>query len=406
MKMLRKTIKAIIVIALLKILMLILDRYSPASTAFHRQFLFSLQLVVIVWLLISLLLFILKAGKSWVARFLPVLIVMFVLAIDVLFSFWMESPAKIPGFLKREFKTYYAYYERNAIEFEPCSVFDSIYSYKIIPGLAFNFGNIEYKNNYVVNSESLRDKEDALSGPQIICLGNSYAQGIGVEQNQAFPQLLATQTGKTVLNTGNSSYGTVRELKRLITADTSLLEYVVLQYSKYDVYENLELIDHNDSVGLKSDSAFRHAVREYRWRKEYFPGKYAVTITYDFFKSIAQRLRKKKYFPSADPVASARYFLKVVDHYKPHGKFKVIVTEMNDYRDMHSGFLGAVDSLLQQPEFVHMKDMIRTVSVSDVLTPLDYFYIDSDLRPSGHQKVANVIASFINKDSVVQHQPK
>ncbi|HUQ64596.1 MAG TPA: hypothetical protein VM101_00475 [Flavitalea sp.] len=406
MKMLRKTIKAIVVIGLLKIIWLLLDRYSPASSAFHRQFLFSLQLMVIVWLLMSLLLFILKAGKSWVARFLPVLIVMFVLAIDVLFSFWMESPARIPGFLKKEFKTYYTYYERNAIEFEPCSVFDSIYSYKVIPGLAFNFGNIEYKNNYVVNSESLRDKEDALSGPQIICLGNSYTQGIGVEQNQAFPQLLAKQTGKTVLNTGNSSYGTVRELKRLLNADTSFLEYAVIQYSKYDVYENAELIDNNDSLIMKSDSEYRHAVRDYRWRKEYFPGKYAITITYDFLKSIAATVRKKKYFPSADPVASARYFLKVIDRYKPVGKFKIIVTEMNDYKDMESGFLPAVESLLQNQEFVHLKDMIRTVSVSDVLTPSDYFIIDSDMRPSGHEKVANKIGAFIARDSVVQHHPK
>jgi len=98
-----KTIKAIVVIVLLKVIMLIFDWYSPASSIFHRQFLFSLQLLVIVWLLLSLLLFILKKEKSWVARFLPALIVMVVLATDVLFSFWMGAPAKIPGFLKKEF---------------------------------------------------------------------------------------------------------------------------------------------------------------------------------------------------------------------------------------------------------------------------------------------------------------
>ena len=404
--MLRKTIKAIVIIALLKIIMLVLDKYSPSSTVFHRQFLFSFQLIVIVWLLLSLLLFIFKAGKSWVARFLPVMIVMVVLAMDILFSFWIEYPKNIPGFLKREFKYYYASFERNIIEYEPCSVYDSIYSFKIIPGLAFTFGNIEYKNNYVVNSESLRDDEGAMMGPQIICLGNAYTLGMGVEQNQTFPELIGTQTGKTILNTGNSSYGTVRELKRLVSADTSFLQYVVIQYSKYDVYENEAYVNRNDSVKIESDSAYRSQMKEYRWRREYFPGKYAITIGYDFLKSKAGKLRKSRYYLSGDVDSSAFYFLKTISRFRLGNNLKILVTEIHDYNDMDSGFLTAVDSLVQQPEFLGLKDMIRTVNVSDVLTTSDYYVIDSDLRPSGHEKVANKISGYIKQDSIAQLQTK
>ena len=406
MQMLRKTIKAIVVIALLKIIMLILDRYSPASSIFHRQFLFSFQLIVIVWLVLSLLLVILKAGKSWVARFLPVLIVMVVLAIDILFSFWMEKPEKIPGFLKKEFKYHYIYFERNVMEYEPCSVYDSAYSYKLIPGLAFAFGNIEYRNNFVVNSESLRDEEGAMSGPQIICAGNSYTLGVGADQNHAYPDLLGAQTGKTILNTGNSGYATVRQLKRLVNADTSYLQYAVIQYSKYDVYENEAFVNNNEALPVKSDSAFREAVKQYRWRKEYFPGKYAITITYDLLKSIAGKVRKKKYNLSGDEVASAGYFLKTIDKYKPQGSLKILVTEINDYYDMNTGFLPAVDSLLQQQEFAHLKSMITTINVADVLTPSDYYIIDPHLRASGHEKVAKKISAFITGDLVAQHQPE
>ena len=291
MKMLRKTIKAIVVIALLKVLMLILDRYSPASLIFHRQFLFSLQLLVIVWLLVTLLLVIFKADKSWVARFVPVLIVMVVLVVDVLFSFWMETPDKVPGFLKKEFKKYYIYLERNVMEYEPCSVFDSAYSYKIIPGLAYTFGNVEYKNSYVANSESLRDNEQDLSGPQIICAGNSYTLGEGVEQNQSYPDILARQTGKTVLNAGNSGYATVRQLKKALQSDTSYLQYIVLQYSKFDAYENEAFLNGKDPLPIQSDSAYKQSVREYRWKKEYFPGKYAITITWEYIKSVANKPR-------------------------------------------------------------------------------------------------------------------
>lgn len=406
MKMLRKTIKAIVVIALLKIIMLILDSYSPASSIFHRQFLFSLQLIVIVWLLLSLVLFISKADKSWVARFLPVLIVMVVLAIDIVFSFWMEKPVKIPDFLKKEFKYHYIYFERNVMEYEPCSVFDSAYSYKIIPGLAFAFGNIEYRNNFIVNSESLRDEESAMSGPQIICAGNSYTMGVGDDQNHAYPDLLGAQTGKTVLNTGNSGYATVRELKRLANADTSFLQYAVIQYSKYDVYENEAFVKNNEPLPIKSDSAYKEAVKEYRWRKEYFPGKYAITITYDFLKSIARKVRKNKYYLSGDEATSASYFLKTIDKYKFQNNLKILVTEINDYHDMNTGFLPAVDSLLQQQEFAHLRSMIRTIDVADVLAPSDYYIIDPHLRASGHEKVASKISAFISRDSIAQHRPQ
>ncbi|MBL7700498.1 MAG: hypothetical protein JNK79_20200 [Chitinophagaceae bacterium] len=399
MKMLRKTIKAIVVIVLLKVVTLILDRLSPDSIMFHRQFLFSLQILVVVWLLVSLLLFIFKAGKSWVARFLPVLIVMAVLGVDILFSFWIENPSGIPGFLRKEFKDYYAAFERNVIEYEPCSVFDSTYSFKIIPGLAFNYGNIEYRNNYVVNSESLRDDEGALMGPQVICVGNAYTIGVGADQDKTFPSLLEKDINQLVLNTGNTSYGTYREMKRIAESDTSYLKYIVVQYSKYDVYENAAYIDGRPPFKVTSDSLYKKARTEYRWKREYFPGKYAMTISYNWAKKMVNKLRQKRHFLSADPVVSADYFLKVLDRFKPAPHVKIIVTEVNDFRDLNSGFLPAVDSLLKKPEFSSLRNMVQTTSVADVLDRGDYYIIDANLRSSGHQKIARRIADIILKDS-------
>jgi energy-coupling factor transporter transmembrane protein EcfT len=401
MKMLRKTIKAIVVIVLLKVVMLILDRYSPESSVFHRQFLFSMQLLVIFWLLLSLILFIFKVGRSWVARFSPVLIAMLVLGIDILFTYWMENPQKIPSFLKKEFRDYYALFERNVIEYEPCSVYDSTYSYKIIPGLAFTFGNIEYKNNYVVNSESLRDDETAMTGPQIICAGNAYTFGVGVDAKESFPGLLAAETGKTVLNTGNASYGTVREMKRVVNADTSFLQYVVIQYSKYDVYENADFLD-GRKPKISSETEYKKALRNYRWRKEYFPGKYAISICYAWMKNVINNIRKDKYYMSRDKIKSADYFLRILKSQQLNSNIKFVVTEINDYNDLTSRFLPAVDSMLQQPDFASLKGRVKTISVADVLKPEDYYTVDTHLRLSGHRKVAAKIADYIKQDSVAQ----
>ncbi len=404
MKMLRKTIKAIVVIVLLKAVTVILDRYSPESTVFHRQFLFSMQILVIVWLLLTLLLFAIKAGRSWVARFLPVLIVMVVLLFDIIFSFGIENPSKIPTFLRKEFKDYYAAFERNIMEFEPCSIYDSTYGFRIIPGLAYSYGNIEYRNNYVVNSESLRDEEQALTGPQIISVGSAYTIGVGVDSQQTYSSVLEKEINLPVLNTGNPTYGTYREMRRVLSSDTSDLKYIVVQYSKYDVYENTAFINSKQPFRVRSDSAYKLARAEYRWRREYFPGKYAITISYNWAKGIFNKLRKDRYFPSGDAPLSAEYFLKVLNKMKPPAQAKIIVTEINDFPDMNSGFLPAVDSLLQKPEYASLKGVITTVSVADQITRDDYYIIDANLKSSGHLKVGKRIAEVIRQDSTVTNK--
>ena len=400
--MLRKTLKAVVIIALLRVLVFILDRISPSSKVFHTQFLFSIQLLVIVWLVLTLLLFIFKAGKSWVARFLPVMIVMIVLVVDILFTYWMENPKKVPHFLMSDFKRYYASFERNVMAYEPCTVYDSVYSYKFIPGLAFSFGNSEYKNDYRVNSESLRDDESAIMGPEIICAGNAFTLGVGVDQNKDYPSLLQEKLGRPVLNAANPAYGTAREMKRVVNLDTSITQYLVIQYSKYDVYENAAYVNSHDSLKTGSDSAYKQAVKEYRWKKEYFPGKYAITISYNFLKSKLNRLRKKKYYLSGDPVASANYFLQVVDKNNFSDRVKIIVTEINDYNDMDSGFLPAVDSLVQQPQFSRLMGRVKTVNLTPVLTRDDYYIVDANLRASGHEKVAQQLAASIVGDSTTK----
>jgi hypothetical protein len=396
MKMVRKTVAAIIIILLLWVLRLILDSASPASYIFHRRFLFSLQVLVIVWLLISFVLYLFKVGNSWFARSLPIILVMAVLGADILFSYWMEKPSKIPSFLKTSYKNYYGFFERKIIEYEPCSVYDTAYGYKLYPGLSFSFGNIEYKNQYAVNSESLRDDESSMMGPLVICAGNSYTLGVGIDQNKTYSDLLEGITNKPVLNVGYSDFGTVRELKRVASSDTSILEYLVIQYSKYDVYENAAFIQNNGVFRVNSDSAYKMSAATYRWRREYFPGKYAITISLNFIKSKLKSIfRRNMYFLSRDEAISAKYFLQVIDMFKPGGNARMLVTEINDYNDLNSGFLPAIDSLLKTPQFSHLQPRVQTVDVSDILQRSDYYIIDSHLRPSGHEKIARRIAQHI-----------
>jgi hypothetical protein len=396
MKLLWRTIFAVVIIILLKVLMYVMN--SHASSSFLNQLLFNFQLLVIAWLLIIVLLHLFKRGDSWVARFLPVILALLVIGTDVLYNYLLEHPKKIPAFALRVFRNYYTNYERNVIQYEPCTVYDSTYFYQLIPGLRFSFGNIEFKNQYAINSESLRDDESALEGPQVICAGDSYTLGWGVEQDQTFAHLLKNKTGKTVLNTGNSSFGTVREMKRLSDLDTSVLEYLVIQYCRNDVEENSAYIKNNYSLHISPESDYKRARTEYHWSREYFPGKYSITITYDFLYRTLRRLIKGKktpYYLSEDEITSARYFLDVLNQHPISKTQKILVTDINAYDEGGAGFLHAVDSIMQLPAYSALKGQITTIDVSSILKPEDYYILDAHMNARGHEKVAAKLAEYI-----------
>ena len=57
--------------------------------------------------------------------------------------------------------------------------------------------NREFDTTIRGNSAGLRDDEASLTSPDVIVLGDSYAMGWGVEQEEAFPQALEKKTGLT-----------------------------------------------------------------------------------------------------------------------------------------------------------------------------------------------------------------
>lgn len=408
MKILKSTIIAVVVFALLKALEWVLDGNSPDTITFHRQFIFCLQLMVLLWLVVIIPLQLLNKGNSWMAKFLPVILALLVIGGDMLFYYLLQRPEKIPDTAVKAFSDHYTNFERNIVQYEPCTVYDSNYFYQLMPGLRFSFGNIEYQNQYNINSESLRDNESDLFGPAIVCAGDSYTLGWGVQENETFASLLASQTGKVVLNAGNSSFGTVRELKKLSDLDTSVMEYLVIQYCRNDVDENYSYVQNGHSLVISPEKEYLDALSRYKWTREYFPGKYAVSISYDYTRSALSKMfrgeRRPRYL-AADPVAGAKYFLDVFNGMKLDTTFKIIVTDLNGPRDMNGEFLRAVDSMVQLPVYVKYKDALVTLDLSKVLTADDYYILDTHLKPAGHVKVAEAIASQINKMEQAKSNP-
>ena len=144
------------------------------------------------------------------------------------------------------FKSYYIHHYRNIVQVERnCSEFDSAFFYRLRTNNQCNFSNIEFSTGITTNRLGLRDDDASLIQPNIICIGDSYTMGWGVQQDETFPARIEKMTGQKVLNAGMSSFGTVRELRQLARLDTSNCRWVVLQYCDNDMEEVKKYIDSN-----------------------------------------------------------------------------------------------------------------------------------------------------------------
>lgn len=185
-------------------------------------------------------------------------------------------------------------YTRSIIQLEPiCSRFDKEVGYTLKPGRC-TFSNIEFKSEYFVNSQGLRDSESALDKPEVIVVGDSFAMGWGVNQNEIFAKVLERMGNMKVLNAAVSSFGTAREMMMLRRLDTSAMKYLVIQYYENDYWENLVYYLNKNYLSEEIlTNNYNAAIRQYRSNKHYFFGKYTVSILVDKIKKWRKVMAKK-----------------------------------------------------------------------------------------------------------------
>jgi hypothetical protein len=384
MIVLRRLVVAVVIVAVLQGLKWLLDSYSPESLVFHREFLWSLQVLVIAWFLVTAALSIFRKENSWTARFVPVFLLMITIVTDMWFSHLITHPEKISASMLPVFREHYEQTEAKDLRYEPCTVYDSVMGCRIMRALGFTFGNIEYNNEYRVNSESLRDTEDDLFGPAIICSGNTFTLGCGVDANQTFAERFGIDAEKTAVNGGVINLGTANQLRYLNSIDTSVLEYLVVQYSFDDGESNSAFLQGSDTV--YSEASFELKRKQYHWAREYFPGKHAVMILSDVVGRWFSKPDNELSQAAQSAYASA--LVKVLAKVVPNSRYRVIITHIDKRQNMNSGFIKQVDSLLRTEEFQSALPQATTVDLSGVLSEDDYYRLDMHLKPSGHEKIA------------------
>ena len=405
MRLLKITLVAVGLLVVLKIAEIILSKYSPFTILFHQSVIKSLQLLVLAWLILAIILSLILRKHPGRAVRIATLAVLFVsLVFEILFGYLLQHPGKIPSALVSPFQQYYSSNYRKVIQVESnCSEFDSAFFYRLRRNVQCDFSNIEFSSLIETNSAGLRDDENSLMAPDVICIGDSYTMGWGVQQQESFPQQVEHLTKMKVLNAGISSFGTVRELRKFFSLDTSNCKWVILQYCDNDAEETNPFVKNHFTLKTSSEQAYESLRRKYEWNRVYYPGKTFLSVGGYILKDFVRKLKKidTSIVSSTNPIKmseTVNLFAQTLFHFNiPLENRKLIILYANEKRYPDERFTNGLQQLLQTaPYRDSLQNKIFLLNTSDILTENDRYKLDDHFTKTGHLKIAQAIKKIID----------
>lgn len=335
-----------------------------------------------------------KSIKDRVIFILYNLTIVFVfLAIsEGLIRYCLHNPKVIPAGMRTVFSSYYDEHLRSTIQMEPeCAVYDSGLFYTLRPGKC-TFENLEFKVDLNVNSLGVRDSETSLHNPEVIFLGDSFTMGWGIPQDSSYAALASNALGRTVLNAGISSYGTVREIELLKRINTDSLKTVVIQYHYSDLMENREFAEHHDSLIISSPEKYKQTSDMVRKRNSYFFGKHTSMVTKFLLKKMTNRIEARP-LTGRDDVT---YFLHALTTLGSTLQDKnIVVFEMASHGEKGNTFLAELKKEIADEKYPAFIRNMKIVDVQPLLTEDDYFILDDHINTKGHIKVSQELVKAI-----------
>jgi len=191
-----------------------------------------------------------------------------------IFELMLRNPSYVPTSILPAIAEYYYAEDQRFIQYLPdCAKYDAALTYTLRPGSCEFFGR-EFDTTVTVNTLGVRDDQESLKAAEIFVLGDSFAMGWGVGDDETFASLIEKETGIKVLNLAVSSYGTVREFDIAARADASRLRTVVVQYSHNDFEENKTYLENGNHLPIRTESAYEEIRHRHLQETEYFVGKH------------------------------------------------------------------------------------------------------------------------------------
>jgi hypothetical protein len=305
-------------------------------------------------------------------------------------------------FLSRKLKNSIGYLyiqgDRKIMQFQKgCGQYHPDLGYTLKPG-KFVFTEIEYSNEYQINSLGIRDSEDALIAPEIIFLGDSYTVGWGVNQEETFVKRIEYKTRLKTLNTSVPSYGTVREMIMLRKLDRSQLKCLIIQYCGDDYDENKRFFKNDNRPQIMRAETFNNLANLHSKEKSYYFGKY-------IHLKINKRMKEWKFNDDKTvdyiDLSEAELFIHIL---KQNADMlidlPIIIFEMNgpNQSNYFTNELREKAADKKQPLFIN--NMI-VLDMSQYLQEQHFYVLDGHLTSDGNAIVADVLEQTISRMNIL-----
>jgi hypothetical protein len=308
---------------------------------------------------------------------------------EALIAVLLARPGWLPasGPLLDGMRHVYLLEDWNVLQASEAMVPDPALGYRLRPGHWPARGR-EYDTELEIDSAGLRDDERSLTGPDLIVLGDSYAMGWGVAQDESFAQQLEQLTGLTVLDAGIPSYGTARELLLLDQLDRSRLRTVIVQYFINDHAENVAYLAEGAGRVTMSPEEFAANAVAHRARLVYRP--------FDYLRAFFDTTPFTSELEGTTPDALARTCLLVLHSCPALREVPIVLLEVGSWGGEPDGVSGPIETALQtNPAWAKLREHMVVLRLAELLTPDDFFVLDPHLRASGHAKIARALAQVL-----------
>jgi hypothetical protein len=288
--------------------------------------------------------------------------------------------------------------ERKIMQFqEGCGRYHPDLGYTLKPG-KFIFTEREFSNAYFINSLGVRDTEEALVRPEIVILGDSFALGWGVNQEETFAKLLEKKTKLKTLNTSIPSYGTVREMLMLRCIDRTNLKCLIIQYCGDDYDENMRFYMNGNRPQIMRAETFENMMAMQSRPRKYIFGKYLL-----------MKIKKKmeEWRPSPPAIIGSLQlndvdlFLHVLKQNEGMlTSLPIIVLEMSgkNQTDNFSGLLKEKAASGDNPSFIRQ---IVVLDLSRYVQDEHYYVLDDHLNFAGHTVVADLLYNTLKENKII-----
>ena len=224
------------------------------------------------------------------------------------------------------------------------------------------------------------------AGVPVAVLGDSHAMGWGVTDDATFSARLAEKLKRPVLNLAVASYGTVRELRRLLAAPAAAqADTVVIQYCENDIGENRARLQRDprsakeayEQIVARPQPAFkdRLSLIGSLYKAAFHSTRYAI------YRLAGHRVRAEEPLNFGGHYPALIEVLRAVPELASK---RVIIFYSNGHGRAFSDFPKGPDASLPNVTFVDLG-----------LEPSDYYRLDDHPTAAGHEKIAARLAELI-----------